>query len=623
VQRIPLLSLAIGVLLILGIVVGVAVFTLSAERSIDRETRLFQASLRLSILFSTLKDVETGQRGFLITREDAYLRPYTAALNALPLRIEQLAEVITDDPAQQEDFERLKALIPEKLAELKQSVDLVREGRPDEALAVVRSDRGLVLMDEIRATVTRMRGRQVAWLTEVTSQVQRSAEALRLGVAAVALGVILLGAYAFAIKRRQRLALERHSRDIEGHSRALEETNRQLREEMQSRQSAEDQVRQMQKIEAVGQLTGGLAHDFNNMLAVVVSAIGLAKRRLAAGDVDIGRFLDAASEATTRASTLTKRLLAFSRQQPLSPETIDANKMVSDMSELLRRTLGESIALETVLAGGLWRIRSDASQLENSIVNLAVNARDAMPEGGRITIETANAHLDDHYVAQNPGARAGQYVMVAVSDTGTGMAPEVVSRAFDPFFTTKAVGKGTGLGLSQVYGFVKQSHGHIKIYSEVGQGTTIRMYLPRHFATAEATPKRAAGGESTLRNGHAEETILLVEDEERVRALSADLLREIGYSVIPADSGKAALALLEQHPEVVLLFTDIVMPEMNGRVLADTAIKMRPGLKVLYTTGFTRNAVVHNGVLDPGVNFIAKPFTIEQLAAKVRSVIDG
>jgi CheY-like chemotaxis protein len=298
--------------------------------------------------------------------------------------------------------------------------------------------------------------------------------------------------------------------------------------------------------------------------------------------------------------------------------------MVSDMSEILRRTLGETIQLETVLAGGLWRVNADASQLENSILNLAVNSRDAMPEGGKITIETANAHLDELYAAQNVSAKAGQYVMVAVTDTGTGMSPEVAARAFDPFFTTKAVGKGTGLGLSQVYGFVKQSDGHIKIYSEPGHGTTIKLYMPRHFTGADAA---ILGKPAKIRldalSGDPSQLILLVEDEERVRALSVDALQEIGYTVVSASSAKAALMLLDEHPDVVLLFTDIVMPDMNGRLLAEAVHKTRPGLKVLYTTGFTKNAVVHNGVLDPGVDFIAKPFTIEELAAKVRSVLDA
>jgi signal transduction histidine kinase/CheY-like chemotaxis protein len=615
--------LTAGVLLLLGIVVGVVVFTFNNDADVARQTRLYQANSRLIALFSTVQDAETGQRGYLITRDHVYLRPYQAALADIPRRLNALEEVVSDDPDQQADYQSLKRLIPEKIAELQKTVDLAESGKSTDAVDLVASDRGRALMEQIRVTVGRMRERQAGWIQDVNADVQRAGMQLRFGVGAVALGVALLGTYAFSIKRRQRLALERHAQLIEGHSRALEETNRQLIAEVQTRKAAEDQIRQMQKMEAIGQLTGGLAHDFNNMLAVVVSALGLTTRRLAAGDFEVGKYIEAASEAAHRAATLTRRLLAFSRQQPLAPESIDANKMVSDMSELLRRTLGESISLETVLAGGLWRVNADASQLENSVVNLAVNARDAMPEGGRITIETANAHLDDLYTAQNPGAKPGQYVMVAVTDTGTGMSPEVMAKAFDPFFTTKGVGKGTGLGLSQVYGFVKQSDGHIKIYSELGQGTTVKLYLPRHFATGTVAPGKAVQGQVEAPTGNEMEVILLVEDEERVRHLTADTLREIGYSVILAESGRTALRKLEEHPEISLLFTDIVMPEMSGRALADAAAKIRPRLKVLYTTGFTRNAVVHNGILDPGVNFIAKPFTLEQIAAKIRGVLDA
>jgi signal transduction histidine kinase len=478
------------------------------------------------------------------------------------------------------------------------------------------------MMEQIRDAVGRMQSHQADAIRANSVAVADAASRLRIGVGIVALIVLGLGGYAFAIKRRERLLVQANANAFEEHSHALEAANESLRAEMASRQAAEEQVRQMQRMEAVGQLAGGIAHDFNNMLAVVISAVGLAQRRLAKGDLDLTKYLDAAADAANRAASLTKRLLAFSRQQPLAPEAIDANKMVADMSELLRRTLGEHVELETVLAGGLWRVKADASQLENSVVNLAVNARDAMmPEGGRITIETANAYLDDAYVSHHTGVAPGQYVLIAVTDTGTGMTSEVAAKAFDPFFTTKKAGQGTGLGLSQVYGFVKQSGGHIKIYSEVGQGTTVKLYLPRYFGP-ETVPSKG-DGRNRLVPARDRELILVVEDEERVRALAVDALHEIGYTTIVADSGKAALELLEKHPDVVLLFTDIVMPEMNGRKLADLAIELRPNLKVLYTTGFTRNAVVHNGILDPGVHFIAKPFTLELLAQKVRAAIDG
>ena len=384
--------------------------------------------------------------------------------------------------------------------------------------------------------------------------------------------------------------------------------------------NTQEALRQAQKMEAVGQLTGGIAHDFNNMLAVVMGSLDLLNRRIGIQDPRARHYVQAASDAAKRAANLTHRLLAFSRQQALQPEVLDPNRLVASMSELLRHSIGADIRLETVLAGGIWRIEADPNQLENVILNLSVNARDAMPGGGRLTIETQNAHLDERYVSNEAGMSVGQYVMIAITDTGTGMSQEVVAKAFDPFFTTKEVGKGTGLGLSQVYGFVKQSGGHVRIYSEIGEGTTIKIYLPKAGEGALATEVDAHVQALT---GDEREVILVVDDEPAVRQFSVDALSELGYRVLEAESGVAALQLLRLHADVVLLFTDIVMPEMNGRKLADEALVLRPGLRVLYTTGYTRNAVVHNGVVDKGVALIGKPFTIDELAAKVRALLDS
>ncbi len=400
---------------------------------------------------------------------------------------------------------------------------------------------------------------------------------------------------------------------------AVKDRTRQLEAENEARRKAEELLRHSQKMEAIGQLTGGVAHDFNNMLAVIISGTSLLERRLAKGE-DVKRLIDGISDAAYRAAGLTHRLLAFSRQLPLAPSALDANQMVKSISELLRQTLGEATVLETVLAGGLWKTHADASQLENAILNLAINARDAMPDGGRVTIETLNCCLDDDYVSNYPDLLAGQYVMIAVSDEGTGMSPEIMERAIDPFFTTKAVGKGTGLGLSQVYGFVKQSKGHLKLYSEIGHGTAVKIYLPRYYGSEQPVDGAAVLREPE-RKGTQSGVILVVEDEDRIREVTTEALRELGYTVFHAASGKQALQILERRPEIGLLFTDIVMPDMNGRRLAEAALKLRPNLKVLYTTGYTRNAVVHNGVLDPGVNFIAKPFTVDQLGQKLREVL--
>ncbi|WAC74805.1 ATP-binding protein [Roseateles sp. SL47] len=406
--------------------------------------------------------------------------------------------------------------------------------------------------------------------------------------------------------------------------RALRELNdtleRRVQEELEHRMRTEEALRQSQKMEAVGQLTGGIAHDFNNMLAVVVSSLDLLARKYLKDDALAMRYVDSARNATRRAAQLTQRLLAFSRQQPLRPEALNANRLVAGMSDLLRHSMGGAIELETVLGGGLWRTHADPNQLENAILNLSVNARDAMPDGGRLTIETANAHLDERYASEQVGVSPGQYVMVAVSDTGSGMTQEVMSRAFDPFFTTKEVGRGTGLGLSQVYGFVKQSGGHVRIYSELAQGTTVKIYLPRLLNAPEDDPVPTASMPMPLSDG--QETILVVEDEESVRRSSVEALSELGYRVLEANGGELALKLIDAHPDIALVFADVVMPGMNGRKLADEVRKRRPALKVLFTTGYTRNAVVHNGVLDAGVELLGKPFTLDELAARVRAVLD-
>ncbi|MDO9418094.1 PAS domain S-box protein [Pararhizobium sp.] len=381
---------------------------------------------------------------------------------------------------------------------------------------------------------------------------------------------------------------------------------------------SEETLRQSMKMEAVGQLTGGIAHDFNNMLAIVISGLNLLQRKLRRGETDVDRFIDGAMEGAQKAASLTQRLLAFSRQQPLAPEPIDGNRMIASMNDLLTRTLGEHIRIETVLFAGLWKTKADPAQLENAVINLAVNARDAMPDGGRLTIETANAQVDEKY-AREYDIATGHYVVIAVSDTGQGMTPEVMKKAFDPFFTTKSVGKGTGLGLSQVFGFVRQTGGHIKIYSETGIGSTVRIYLPRFYGELENV--EAAVRAPSTQPGHGER-ILVVEDEERVRLFTVEALRELGYTVLSAAGGPEALKLLESGVRVDLLLTDIVMPDMNGRQLADAALVIIPGLKVLYATGYTRNAIVHNGMLDPGTNFLQKPFGIDQLSEKVRTILD-
>ncbi len=389
------------------------------------------------------------------------------------------------------------------------------------------------------------------------------------------------------------------------------------------RRRAEEALRQAQKMEAIGQLTGGVAHDFNNLLTIIVGSLETLRRHLQPGAAGaaLQRPLDSAMRGAQRAASLTQRLLAFSRQQPLDPKPVDLSRLVAGMSDLLRRSIGEQISIETVLAGGLWRVNIDANQLETAIINLAVNARDAMPGGGKLTIETANVHLDERYVSEQAEMVAGLYVMLAVTDTGTGMSAATMSRAFEPFFTTKDVGHGTGLGLSQVYGFVRQSGGHVKIYSEEGSGTSVKLYLPRLYADDTAD---AAEPAAKIARGSGREIILAVEDDPDVRAHTTGALRELGYQVLEAANGRTALELLEAHPDVALLFTDVGLPGgMNGRQLAETARRTRPKLKVLFTTGYARNAIVHDGRLDPGVQLLTKPFSFAALSQKLRDMLDA
>ncbi|MET0536169.1 MAG: ATP-binding protein [Steroidobacter sp.] len=419
--------------------------------------------------------------------------------------------------------------------------------------------------------------------------------------------------------------------DAESANRRLQELNATLesrvRQAVGDQRHAEEALRQSQKMEAIGQLTGGVAHDFNNLLTLIIGGLDEINKnmdRLPPSDLlpRMRRATQMAQHGAQRAATLTARLLAVSRQQSLSPSLVNPNRLLSGITDLLQRTLGAAIAIETVTAAGIWNAFIDASELENVLINLAVNARDAMPEGGRLTIETANTHLDDAYVATlAEPVTPGQYILIAVSDTGVGMNAETLSRVFEPFFTTKDVGKGTGLGLAQAYGFVRQSNGHVRIYSEVGVGTTVNLYFPKAQPSAHAQELPSEHPPVTAGGGH--ETILVVEDDEELRAYSVGILEELGYKVLAARSGPSALELLQTNADVALLFTDIVLPDgLNGKQLADEARRRRPGLRVLYATGYARNAIVHNGHLPSTVDLITKPFRSDELSAKCRIILD-
>ena len=408
----------------------------------------------------------------------------------------------------------------------------------------------------------------------------------------------------------------------------LNETlNERVAEEVKERLRAEEALRQAQKMETIGQLTGGVAHDFNNLLTVIMGGIERLRKYLSDLPPDVSsdralRAADMVSQGAERAAKLTKHLLAFSRRQPLEPKPLDVGRLVTGLGDFLRRTLGETVELETVVGAGLWRTFVDANELENALVNLTINARDAMTAGGRLTLEVSNAYLDDEYVLAIPEqVPAGQYVLVAVSDTGHGMASETIAQAFEPFFTTKGVGRGTGLGLSQVYGFIRQSGGHVRIYSELEEGTTVKLYFPRYFGNGEMD-EIAKAPQLDVTGGR--ECILVVEDEVYLREYSAVVLRELGYHVLEAADAAEAAKIVDAGLKFDLLFTDVVLPGgVDGRMLAERLLKTRPHVKVLFTTGYTRNAIVHNGRLDPGVQLISKPFSSTALGAKVRQVLDN
>jgi signal transduction histidine kinase len=381
----------------------------------------------------------------------------------------------------------------------------------------------------------------------------------------------------------------------------------------------EEQLRQSQKMEAVGQLTGGIAHDFNNLLTGVIGSLDLMQRRIGQGRFgDVERYAASAMTSARRAAALTHRLLAFARRQPLDPKPVDINQLVRSMEELLRRTTGVAIRLEIVAAAGLWATFCDPHQLESALLNLVINSRDAMPDGGTLTVETANAHLDYHY-ADMRDVTPGQYVCLSVTDSGAGMAPAVVARAFDPFFTTKPIGQGTGLGLSMVYGFARQSEGHARIYSEVGQGTTIKLYLPRYRGALDETVTVAPG--SDRHAAQAGETVLVIEDELSVRGLVLEVLGDLGYHALEAVDGPAGLKILRSDARIDLLVTDVGLPGMNGRQVAEAAREHRPGLKVLFITGYAENAAITNGFLAPGMEMMTKPFAVDALASRIRDMI--
>jgi len=401
--------------------------------------------------------------------------------------------------------------------------------------------------------------------------------------------------------------------------RTLETLEQQVEERTAQLRHNEDALRQSQKMEAVGQLTGGIAHDFNNMLTGIIGSLELLRRRVSRGKLDdLDSLIDLGVTSANRAASLTHRLLAFSRRQSLDSKPVEINQLVTSMGELLQRSINESIALDMRLTGHLWTAEADPNQLESALLNLVINARDAMPNGGSLTVETTNRHLDNVFTAAYGTLEPGDYVELSVSDTGCGIPESVMGRVFDPFFTTKPIGQGTGLGLSMIYGFARQSRGHVIIHSEVGKGTTVSLFLPRFIGEIVAD---VAADAALLPFANAGETVLIVEDDPAVRVLVSAVLKELGYGFVEAGDANTAVPIIESDQRIDLMISDVGLPGMNGRQLAEIGRQIRPDLKVLFITGYAEHAAVRGGFLDPGMQLITKPFTFDLLTAKVREMI--
>jgi signal transduction histidine kinase/ActR/RegA family two-component response regulator len=599
------LAVAVGFLLLVAASVG----TLLASARNTADERLVGHTLEVrrvaAAVFTEVQAAETAQRGYLLTDDPAYLPPLYRAKRELPGLQSRLGLLTADNPAQRARLAQLERLIASKLARIDATITLERSGRHGDAMLLVRSGVGRDFMVDIRQIADAIDAAEASLLATRTVAAERSGDLETQEIVGAIVLAVLLATIVGVTARRYSISLE-----------AL---NAELISQIGEREKTEAQLRQAQKMEAMGQLTGGIAHDFNNMLAIIMGNLDLMARRTPGPDEASRRLLDNAREGAQRAAGLTRRLLAFSRLQPLAPAIVDIGNCLEDMSELLRRSLGETIAIQTVIAPNLWLAFVDCPQFESAILNLAVNAKDAMPLGGKLTLEASNTYLNGAYASDHEGIGVGDYVMFALSDDGAGMSNEVLQQAIDPFFTTKPIGAGTGLGLSQVYGFVKQSGGHLSLYSEPGTGTTVKLYLPR----AQGSVKRSelAARDEGLMRDRSEVRILVVEDELGVRQFTMAALADLGYGVVSADNAADALDSLDER--VALLLTDVVMPHINGRQLAAEAVKRYPELKVVYMTGYTRDAIVHNGMLDPGIRLISKPFTVSDLDREVQAALNA
>jgi signal transduction histidine kinase/CheY-like chemotaxis protein len=610
-----------GFLLVIIAIIAVVIGLVRSRQADMRVIHSFELQQAVVGVQRNIRDAEGAKRNYLLSGAPRQLENFAEAMQNVPLELAKLGELVTDDPAQQARVRELEPLVEAKLDEFRKTLALIKEGQRDAALAILNSPQVNKLSGQLRDKINEILHAERQLLDERQRQARQDRYLLA-GLVALALlfatllAAILAGSTLQAVK-------------------GLVARTKELEEESRLRQEAEDTLRQAQKMEAVGQLTGGIAHDFNNLLTIILGNLDGMRRQLAdaanPGDVQtlIGKMtkpLDSAMQGAKSAAQLTQRLLAFSRRQALAPARVDLNRLITGMLDLLRRTLGEEISIETVFAAGLWPTHADPHQLENVLLNLALNAKDAMPEGGCLTIETANTYLDDAYVRRFGDVAAGQYVVLCVTDTGSGIPEEVLEHVFEPFFTTKAHGEGSGLGLAMVHGFIKQSGGHVRIYSEEGEGTTVKVYLPRMTAVEETKAVPAGKAESDLApmpRAKPSEVILLVEDSDGVRAYAKDVLEHLGYWVLEASDAEDALRAVAKKPRIDLLFTDVVLPGASGRELAEDIRQLYPHVPVLFTTGYTRNAIVHQGRLDPGIHLLNKPYTQQDLARKVRELLDA
>lgn len=638
-------SLAACVFALLLIVIVLLLFRANDARKLagDAERHTYDVLVATESFESSVAHAEAALALFVVSSDPKDgTRYYDEWLKAgrLLVRVEQLT---ADNPRQKPLIEQLKLLYRKRGDELGRPASLATYKRRWAALNALTEEGATPTATELRRTLDRIgegeRDRLAARRDHANSITDWSD---LLDTALVALGVMLfavaalLGWMAVRAITARRVTEKRAQKEsyraaqleaaVAERTAELKEANTRLLAEAEERAAAEAQLRQMQKMEAIGQLSGGIAHDFNNMLTVVIGGLDMAQRRLHRETEEIERHIVNAMEGANRAATLTQRLLAFARQQPLQPEGVAVGELIDGMSELLSRTLGEQVETEFEIGANLWPVWTDPSQLENAILNLAVNARDAMPMGGRLTIVARNAAFSERLAAGRGELQPGDYVVISVRDTGTGIPADVLDRVLEPFFTTKDVGKGTGLGLSQIYGFVRQSGGELAIESEPGHGTIVTLYLPRHIQSATDTPRvvalpPAARPAATVSG----ETVLLVEDEPRVRAATICALKELGYSVIEAETGAEALSKLSSEPGIRLLLSDVIMPEMTGPELVIAARRMRPDLDILFTTGYSgriEDAGGEGAELLSAMPILHKPFTISALDAKIREALE-